>query len=270
MIAENSPLGTWEDAVETLRQDPAQADLVRACFYDDPLLDAAKRYHNSSEWRAVHKIIGAGPGRALDLGAGRGIASYALAADGWNVTALEPDQGDIVGAGAIRSLAAQSGLDITVVEERGENLPFDDASFDVVHARAVLHHANDLGGLCREVARVLKPGGTFIATREHVISKHADKKAFLESHPLHNLYGGENAYLLSEYLDEIKAADLCLTKVLNPLESDINLFPETQADLKKRLARRLHLPWIPTLFLKWQGASKETPGRLYTFVVTRK
>ena len=44
---------TWEGAVLWLRSQPDQADLVRACFYDDPLLDAARRYHRSIEWAAV-------------------------------------------------------------------------------------------------------------------------------------------------------------------------------------------------------------------------
>ena len=56
--------------------------------------------------------------------------------------------------------------------------------------------------MCEEVARVLKPGGTFIATREHVISKKEDLPVFLANHPLHRFYGGENAFVLQKYLDE--------------------------------------------------------------------
>ena len=46
-------------------------------------------------------------GQALDVGAGRGIASYALAREGFTVTVLEPDDSHLVGAGAIRSLAEE-------------------------------------------------------------------------------------------------------------------------------------------------------------------
>ena len=35
-------------------------------------------------------------GRALDLGAGNGILSYALAREGWSVTAVEPDPSALV------------------------------------------------------------------------------------------------------------------------------------------------------------------------------
>lgn len=140
---------------------------ARACFFDDPLLDAAQRFHTSSEWTATRDLIPRPPGHALDVGAGRGIASYALARDGWTVSALEPDPSNLVGAGAIRALSAESGLPIEVEQQWGKSLPFASNSFDVVLCRQVLHHARDLRAFCREVARVLKPGGTVIATRGH-------------------------------------------------------------------------------------------------------
>ena len=188
---------TWEEAVLWLKAQPEEVELVRACFFDDPLIDAAERYYASSEWDAVRKLTGPTGGRALDVGAGRGISSYALARDGWQVTALEPDPSAVVGAGAIEQLATASNLPIEVVRDWGESLPFPDASFDLVYGRQVLHHARDLPTLCAEMARVLKPAGTFIATREHVIFKDADLAVFLAEHPLHRLYGGENAYRLA-------------------------------------------------------------------------
>ena len=251
-----------------LRSQPDQAELVRACYYDDPLREAAERYYASTEWQAVRALIGSTRGTALDLGAGRGISSYALARDGWRVSALEPDASDVVGAGAIRALAQQANLDIRVEQEWGESLPFPDAAFDLVHGRQVLHHARDLKQLCREAARVLKPGGLFIATREHVISRPGDLPAFLEAHPLHKLYGGEHAYLLDEYLDAIRGSGLALARVLNPYQSDINLFPQTTRDLKKELAHHLHCPafMVPGFLLRRLGEKNDTPGRLYTFV----
>ncbi len=160
-----------EEAVLWLRTQPDQQQLVRACFYDDPLLDAAARYYASTEWIAVRGLLKGNRGMALDLGAGRGISSYALARDGWKVSALEPDPSEVVGAGAIRSLARDAKLDIGVEQNWGESLPYPNAAFDLVYGRQVLHHARDLHQLCREAARVLKPGGTFVATREHVISR---------------------------------------------------------------------------------------------------
>ncbi len=264
----NDDLMSWEEAVAWLKRQPDQADLVRACFYDDPLLAAAERYAASSEWAAVRTLLPSQPGKALDVGAGRGISSFALARDGWHTVALEPDSSPEVGAGAIRRLTAEAGLDIDVVEQWGEQLPFQDNSFDLVHCRQVLHHADNLPNLCREIGRVLRPGGVFIATREHVISRRADLEIFLAAHPLHRLYGGEHAYLLREYVTAIQRAGIALTSVLNPWRSDINLFPQTRTDLKRRIAARLRVPlaWIPDMLLGRLGALDTTPGRLFTFV----
>ena len=197
---------TWEYAVQWLRSQPDRQDLVLAAYYDDPLIEAAKRYWESHEWQEIRRLLGASRGQALDVGAGRGIASYALAREGFAVTALEPDGSNLVGAGAIRLLAAESGLAITVTQEFSENLPFADGQFDVVFARAVLHHTKDLAAASSEFFRVLKPGGCLIAVREHVISRRKDLPAFLSHHPLQPLYGGENAFLLSEYTGALSRA----------------------------------------------------------------
>lgn len=266
---------SWEAAVARLRREPGSQELVRACFYDDPLLEAANRYWLSSEWHAVRQYTARATkeaGLALDVGAGRGISTYALARDGWKVTALEPDPSGLVGAGAIRALAAGAGLSIDVVETWGETLPFSDNTFALVHCRQVLHHARDLARLCSEIGRVLKPRGVFIATREHVISRKEDLPAFLESHPLHRYYGGENAYLLREYTDAIERAGLRISSVLNPLETPINFYPATRGELKARMARKLRLPLaglIPDAALTLAGRWMNTPGRLFTFVARK-
>ena len=266
-------LMSWEDAVRWLRAQPESAELVKACFYDDPLTEAAKRYWQSSEWRAVGRFLPAARGTALDIGAGRGISSYALAREGFSVTALEPDPSTVVGADAIRALAKAADLTIRVVETWGEELPFAPSSFDLVHCRQVLHHARDLTQLCRQVGRVLKPGGVFIATREHVLSHKKDLTEFLNKHPLHKLYGGENAYLLREYVEAISGSGITLEHTLNPMQSDINLFPETLLSTKQRWAKKIGLPIasiLPDAALSLFGSFSSTPGRVYSFVGRKK
>jgi SAM-dependent methyltransferase len=271
---------SWEDAVIWLRNQPDQRQLVLDAFYDDPLIAAAKRYFLSAEWQTVSALLEGRSGRALVVGAGRGIASYALARSGFAVTALEPDSSPIVGASAIRGLAAEARLSIEVVQEFSERLPFADETFDVVFARAVLHHTRDLDGACREVFRVLRPGGVLIAAREHVISRESDLQQFLLQHPLHHLYGGEHAFLLDRYLGALRDAGFTAIETLAPLQSPINLFPHTIDTLREtvieRLTRRLPLAplWRAMLasrsvfmsLLAVAGRFDRRPGRLYSFV----
>lgn len=274
---------SWDAAVRWLRAQPDRQALVHDAYYDDPLIGAAERYWQSGEWQGIRALLPR-PGMALDVGAGRGIASYALARDGFAVTALEPDASDLVGAGAIRALAQETGLPITVVEDFSERLPFPDASFDVVFARAVLHHTRDLTVACREFARVLRPGGRMLAIREHVISRQEDKQAFLDAHPLHQLYGGENAFLLAEYVEALEQAGLQLQQVLAPLESQINYAPYTLASLHAEIGRRvgrraagvgravsmlLAVPGIWGLARRLLSLVDHRPGRLYSFLATK-
>lgn len=275
---------SWESAVRWLRDQPDRQELVRAAFYDDPLDRAAERYFLSTEWEAVRDLLPVGRGAALDIGAGRGIASYALAREGFAVTALEPDPSTLVGAGAIRALAQASALPIAVVEDFSERLPFADASFDVVFARAVLHHARNLPAACREVFRVLRPGGRFLAVREHVISRRSDLPAFLDAHPLHHLYGGEHAYLLDEYRAALALAGFDVGATLAPLLSPINYFPLSRDGLRRELcARAGRVPAGAALLgkvlahertfdlaLKVVARFDHRPGRLYSFVCDKK
>ncbi len=270
---------SWEDAVKWLLSQPDKQDLVRDCYYDSSVSEAANRYWESGEWQAIKTLLNDEPGQALDLGAGRGIASYALTKEGWDVLAVEPDPSSLVGAGAIESLARSENLAIRVASDFGEKIKCESASLDLVFARQVLHHANNLNALCAEVFRVLKPGGTFIGVRDHVISSQEDLPAFLDSHPLHNLYGGENAYEVSQYLSAMKAAGFEIKKVLRSFDSVINYAPYAEASLKAELKSRLsRLPvlgffnwlldiqWVFKLTLKLLSQFDRRPGRLYSFV----
>ena len=279
----NDKMLTWEEAVQWLRNQPEQKELVQYCYYDDPLESAAERFAQSEEWFAVTQLLKQKiPGQVLDIGAGRGISSYAFAKAGCSVTSLEPDSSNLVGAGAIRNLFKNTDLPIQIVQEWGETLPFANNTFDIVYGRAVLHHAKDLKQLCKEAARVLKPGGYFIATREHIISRKDDLQNFLDSHPLHHLYGGENAYLLEEYTDAIRSSGLQIIRSFNPLESVINYFPmsksQYQSQVKNSLARRFGetlasklamFEQVQSLYSWYMSRKLDTPGRLYSFLAIK-
>lgn len=57
----------------------------------------------------------------------------------------------------------------------GERLPYADASFDVVFSNEVLEHVQDDREACREIARVLRPGGRaviFVPNRLYFFETH--------------------------------------------------------------------------------------------------
>ena len=275
---------SWERAVATLLADPNMASLAHDCYFDGTAIEAGARYWASTEWQTVRTLLPRRAGRALDVGAGRGIASYALARDGWSVSALEPDGSALVGAGAIRTMATQAGYSIDVHQAFGEKLPFDDQQFDLVFARQSLHHAHDLPALIRELHRVLRPSALLVAIRDHVITKRADLNRFFEIHPLQRLYGGENAYLLQEYLVSVEDAGFSLLKSIAPFESPINyaplepsMLPVAIADqlpnfcgVRRFAAGVLSIPAILTLACKALRWIDNRPGRLYSFVAVKK
>lgn len=278
---------SWEQAVKRLRSMPEHADLVRDAYFDEDNLAAAKRFAAGEEFREVLAILKRAvdreaPWDVLDMGAGNGIAAYAFAQAGHRVTALEPDPSDDVGAGAVRRLSVESGCAIDVLENPGEVLPSDDGVMDVVYVRQALHHAADLPKLLKEANRVLRRGGCLLATREHVVDDDDQLQRFLESHPLHKWYGGENAYRLDEYEAAIKAAGFTLLAVLGPFDSVINHFPISIAGLDNKC--RAYAQWklgtivggvvgAATFYQKWcrgylSKRCKE-PGRLYSFLARK-
>ncbi len=286
---------TAEEAVLWLRAQHDRQDLVRACYFDDPLEQAAERFRQSEEWSATLRLLAQRlPGAVLDVGAGRGLASYAFARDHCTVTALEPDPSPIIGRGAIEALSRQAGVSIHTVAAWGESLPFADNQFDVVYGRAVLHHARDLPALCREVRRILRPGGLALWVREHVISRPEDLPAFLDAHALHALYGAEHAYQLAQYQSALRDAGLHLRRTIGPLENPVNYFPmsRTQVDqavvahftqrlpagklgrVAARLGRRLWplilaLPGCRRLLTRYVSNRLDTPGRHYAFLAVK-
>jgi SAM-dependent methyltransferase len=66
----------------------------------------------------------------------------------------------------LRENAAASGLSVETVVADAEQLPFADASFDLVFGHAVLHHLPDVRQALIEMNRVLVPGGMIVFAGE--------------------------------------------------------------------------------------------------------
>jgi len=270
---------TAEEAVRWYRSQPGNEQAVRDNYFDLPVLPAAKRYAASEEFAEVRRLLGPGAGRTiLDVGAGNGVVSYGLASDGWKVTALEPDTSEEIGSGAIRALARDAGLSVTVEERIGDRLPFPDATFDAIFCRQVLHHIPDLFVAQRDFFRLLKPGGVILALREHVANTPAELEEFLRNHPLHQLYGQEHAWPLETYRGSARDAGFTERHVWAPLESILNFAPGNEGGRRKairKLAERRFgglgkwLKWWPNFMqnsLRAHIAADTAGGRIYSFL----
>lgn len=101
--------------------------------------------------------------RILDLGAGVGRHALALAREGFAVSAIDaaPE-----GIAEINRIAAADGLAIGAHVSLMTELPFADGTFDHVLSWNVIYHGDEavLRATIAEIARVLKPGGTFLGT----------------------------------------------------------------------------------------------------------
>ncbi|NKX43921.1 methyltransferase domain-containing protein [Roseicyclus persicicus] len=101
----------------------------------------------------------------LDIGCGAGGIDLCLVRDhgAGHVTGIDVEDGVLERA---RTLVAAAGLDrrIGLVRVWPGPLPFPPGCFDVVFSKDSIVHIPDKAALMAEVARVLKPGGRFLAS----------------------------------------------------------------------------------------------------------
>ena len=93
-------------------------------------------------------------GHVLDVATGTGLVAELLLRDGHVVTGL--DQSPEMLAAARARVDGRAEL----VEASAEALPFPDASFDHLTFTYLLRYVDDPGAVLRELARVVRPGGT--------------------------------------------------------------------------------------------------------------
>jgi ubiquinone/menaquinone biosynthesis C-methylase UbiE len=99
-------------------------------------------------------------GKALDVGCGAGHAAFAIAPHVGVVVAYDLAQEML---DVVQHAAMERGLkNLHVQQGSADDLPFADASFDLVSTRLSAHHWKNLPQALAEMARVLKPGGKCI------------------------------------------------------------------------------------------------------------
>jgi demethylmenaquinone methyltransferase/2-methoxy-6-polyprenyl-1,4-benzoquinol methylase len=115
-------------------------------------------FRQDPRWRRfLVSRVDAGPGdTVLDVATGTGMVARELVRrKGCNVVGLDQSV-EMLATARQRTL----GLPVTLVEGRAESLPFADAEFDALTFTYLLRYVDDPTTTLRELARVVKPGGT--------------------------------------------------------------------------------------------------------------
>jgi SAM-dependent methyltransferase len=112
------------------------------------------------------RLLGDVAGRdVLEVGCGSAPCARWLATQGARVTALD------LSAGMLRYAAAAgeaTGIDVPLVRANAERLPFAAGSFDLAcSAFGGVPFVADIAGTFREIARVLRPGGSWVFAVTH-------------------------------------------------------------------------------------------------------
>ena len=121
--------------------------------------------------RIVLPLLNLSPGATvLDVGAGNGALTFLLARLRADLSLTGLDQtAALVDAGSAE--AQKRGLaNVRFVEGNALDLAFEDGTFDAVVCQTLLIHVPDAARVVREMARVLKPGGTFFAAEFHILN----------------------------------------------------------------------------------------------------
>ncbi|MCX5661633.1 MAG: class I SAM-dependent methyltransferase [Planctomycetota bacterium] len=112
--------------------------------------------------RPLHSAHAGAPPRLLDCGCGSATLLRLIARAGMQAELHGCDISQGMLDEARRTWTQGPAPDLRPI--LGQRLPYDDASFDVVVASAVLHHIplDERAEFYRQVARILRPGGRFL------------------------------------------------------------------------------------------------------------
>ena len=112
------------------------------------------------------KLLGDVRGRrVLEVGCGAAAGARWLAGQGAEVVALDLSAGMLRHA---REAADRSGVRVPLVQADALALPFADGAFDIAcTAFGAIPFVADSGAVMREVARVLRPGGSWVFSITH-------------------------------------------------------------------------------------------------------
>ena len=124
----------------------------------------------NGRWRRamVDRIVAGSPGRLLDVASGTaGVALQVVERTSADVVGVDLTM-EMLARGLQNVAAAKQEARIHLVASRAEQLPFPDATFDALTFTYLLRYVEDPEATLRELARVVKPGGS-VASLEFLL-----------------------------------------------------------------------------------------------------
>jgi SAM-dependent methyltransferase len=155
---------------------------------------------------AAAVVRASGPRSILEVGCGTGDFAERLTDENPAATVIATDQSQ-----RFVELTAARGVDARIADV--QDLPFADASYDLVAAMWMLYHVPDLDRGLAEIRRVLRPGGRFVAVtngNEHTAGLRRDAGG----EPLVTQFSSENGEeSLRRHFDVVRREDLATRAV---------------------------------------------------------
>src|SRR4051812_48072666 len=125
--------------------------------------------------RAMVATLGVSPrARVLDVAAGTGLVSTEIVRR-YGCRVIAVDQSEEMLDRARRRLDRDARLAgrVQIIRGEAERLPFADAEFDALTVGYLFRYVDDTAATIRELARVVRPGGTIASLEFHVPSSPA-------------------------------------------------------------------------------------------------
>ena len=168
--------------------------------------------------------------RVLEIGCGSAPCARWLRQAGADVVALDLSAGMLARAAELNRL---TGLDVPLLQADAGALPLADASLDLAcSAFGGLPFVTDVEGALTEVARVLRPGGRFVASVNHpmrwpfpdspdpedlqVISSYFDRTPYVETDEHGNTVYAEHHRTVGDWVRAVVGSGLVLDDLLEP------------------------------------------------------
>ena len=157
-----------------------------------------------------------------------------------------------ISEGMIRDVRRNIGTDdlrFSFIACDCHNLPFKNDSFDLIFANHVLFYCNDISKVCKEVLRVLKPGGIFCCSTygtSHMqeitsLVQEFDNRIMLSGEKLYEKFGLENGpQILEKFFSQIELRTYDDEIIINQAEPIIEYIISCHGNQNQYVLDRYH------------------------------